>query len=278
MNDFTVEQLSPRVWRIKDCMGVAMYLAAGDNKACLMDTGYGVKGLRELTESLCHLPVTVWLTHAHYDHAFGAFEFGQAYMNPLDFPLFHTNSQPDFRERVIAHASPNLSLEQMQRGDLKLLPLNDGDTLELGGLTVEAHHVPGHTKGTMIFLLREERMVLFGDACGPGTMLVEDAASPISDYLKALMQLKRELEPHYDIILRNHGTCISGKELLDNVIDVCNDILTHRDDKVPVPDEVKELFFNCSSLPVYRAKRLSADLKRLDGKEGNILYSEEKAQ
>ena len=54
---FTSERLSERVWRLKDAYGVAMYLVEGTERACLIDTGYGIKGLREYVESLTDKPL-----------------------------------------------------------------------------------------------------------------------------------------------------------------------------------------------------------------------------
>ena len=135
---------------------------------------------------------------------------------------------------------------------------------------MEAIYAPGHTQGMTMFLFKEERIILFGDACGVGVLLVEDCCSTVEEYRKSLMHV-RNYEDRYDRIIRNHGTFESPKELLGNVIDVCTDILEGKDDKIlsqaPLPCDY----------PVYMAKAtLPGTMTRVDGKEGNILYAENK--
>ncbi len=42
--------------------------------------------------------------------------------------------------------------------------LNDGDTIDLGGRTLEVIHTPGHSPGSVSFLDREARVLFPGDA------------------------------------------------------------------------------------------------------------------
>lgn len=57
-------------------------------------------------------------------------------------------------------------------------------------MTIKAYHVPGHTKGMTMFLIKEERMMLFGDGCGPGTILLEDCSTDIETYYNSLLKIK----------------------------------------------------------------------------------------
>ena len=58
-----------------------MYLLEGDEKALLIDTGYGAENLREYVEKLTSKPILVVNTHYHPDHAAGNGEFEAVYMN-----------------------------------------------------------------------------------------------------------------------------------------------------------------------------------------------------
>ena len=127
--------------------------------------------------------------------------------------------------------------------------------------------VKGHTPGMMCPLIIEERTIIFGDACGVGVLLFDEFSSNVSEYKTSLMQLK-EYEKDYDIIYRNHGTFTSLKELLDNVIECCELILTHKDAKVPV---------SMHGIQLYSAQE-TAGYGRKDGKEGNIMYTLDKVR
>lgn len=95
---------------------------------------------------------------------------------------------------------------------------------------------------------------------------MEEFSSTGSKYRESLLYLK-EYED-YDYVYRNYGTFYSGKELLDNVIECCDLILTGRDDHESI---------KLHGYQLYAAKALSG-LHRTDGNEGNIFYAIEKAK
>ena len=74
MDWLTIQQLDkdtralsePRHWEETHA-----YLLAGTKRALLIDTGLGVCDLFSTVRSLTFLPVTVALTHAHWDHIGG---------------------------------------------------------------------------------------------------------------------------------------------------------------------------------------------------------------
>lgn len=276
---FTHEQIRPRVYRIKDILGVAMYLVIGKEKCCLLDTGYGIKGLKDYIQSICHLPIIVLLSHGHIDHALGAYEFDDVYMNELDIQTYFVHSQEDYRRRFIKQLAVDLDWNQCQpKREKAFLKLNDLQEFDLGGITIQAIHTPGHTVGMTMFLIKEERMILFGDGCGPGTILLEDFSTDIKTYYQSLMKIKSR-ENEYDIILRNHGTCVSNKDLLDNVIEVCQKILNHQDDHILLPKQMRDRFFLSTTYCAYSAMKVKTNehgIQREDGKEGNICYREDK--
>lgn len=273
MDLFTHHWVTSRIIRILDISRTACYLVLGNDRALLIDTGIGIGSLRAYVDALTSLPYDVLLTHGHVDHASGAQEYAgkRVYLHPADRTLmgyhtaFETRLDYVLKTRGI-EADESKLIPQMDPA--QTLPLHHGDRFDLGGLHVEAIHVPGHTHGMCMALIEEERFILFGDGCGVSVMLVDDEATTVDEYRKALANLKPH-EQRYDHIIRNHGTCVSPKELLDNVIEVCDEVLAGTDDRFPVPAhtlpvEGDDLFF---------AKCLSADRRgRADGKEGNLAY------
>ena len=53
------------------------YLILGTGRAILLDTGTGIGNIREVVEELTDLPVSVVLTHEHYDHVAAAYRFDE---------------------------------------------------------------------------------------------------------------------------------------------------------------------------------------------------------
>lgn len=89
-----------------------------------------------------------------------------------------------------------------------------GDIFDLGDVHVEIVYTPGHTRGMCMALIQEERTILFDDGCGVSVMLLDEYSTSVEEYLDVLKHLKKKEESH-DYIIRNHGTFVSPKELLD---------------------------------------------------------------
>ena len=79
-NYFEYQTITEHVKRILLPGDVFAYLAEGEEKAVLIDTGCGLGDLRSYVKSLTDKPITVLLTHGHLDHAPGAVQFEKVYM------------------------------------------------------------------------------------------------------------------------------------------------------------------------------------------------------
>ena len=280
--NFRHEIISEHIIRIVDKLNVAMYLITGDEKAALIDTGYGYKGLRNYVENLTSKPLLVLLSHGHVDHAFGIYEFADLdiYMHYDDLETYAMHSDLDYRDRFLSSYGTHLSDEFQPEREMTFKEMVNDQIFDLGNYHIQAIHIPGHTKGMMMFLLREERVMLYGDACGANTMIMEDCSANLSDYLKSLQYLKT-LDAAYDTIYRNHGSFVSEKGLADNVIEAVNRVLNGTDDRVPLPDSMQNMFPKKAENHLICYSAVKADMDkggiRYDGKEGNVHYRSDKA-
>lgn len=269
MSEFIHQSISERIIRIIDSFGVAMYLVMGNEKACLIDTGCGFGDLLSYVRELTDKPIFVLLTHGHFDHACGASQFHEVYMNSNDIEIasLHTSRQfvTGLFEKFYQKSLPNTYQQPIVSS---FYDLEDGQRFDCGGITIEAIQVKGHTQGMMMILVEEEKIIIYGDACGVSVLLCEDVSSSVKDYRESLFQLKENHKGRYNRVLRNHGTFESSLNLLDNVIDCCNDVLEEKDDHIPKDYLGKKGF--------YLAKCVNEKGDRIDGKEGNIIYNGEK--
>ncbi len=277
---FTHEYVNDHIIRIRDISYTAVYVVIGKKQTVLIDTGIGIGSLKDYIETELQLHIDfVILTHGHLDHASGAIEFKDVpmYLHPLDRDLMvkHTSDKQErLRYTLDGFNRMKMTPPPIEENEiLDPLPvdgikdLEDGMIFDIGDYHLKVIHTPGHTQGMCMILFVEDRIILFGDACGVGVLLIEDCCSSVESYLKTLQKVKA-YECDYDHIIRNHGSCESPKELLDNVIEVCVDILADRDDKAPGYAPIK------TNYKVYQAKAVDPlTHKRLDGKEGNIIYA-----
>lgn len=270
MEKYRYEKLSQHIYRIIDLMDVCCYLVIGNEKACLIDTCSGFGNIKEVVNKITDKPVFVILTHGHHDHTGGSILFDEVYLNRKDLPILHHFGQIDKRYEDIKSFLPNVEIsidDILPVKENDLLPLEDEQIFDLGGLHIKMICVKGHTPGMMCPLIIEERTIIFGDACGVAVMLLDEYSSCVSEYRNSLHRLKN-YESEYDIIYRNHGTFFSRKNLLDNVIECCNLVLDKKDDHYPCRIHGFDLF---------AAKEFN-HAGRKDGIEGNLLYILEKVK
>jgi glyoxylase-like metal-dependent hydrolase (beta-lactamase superfamily II) len=81
---FTTRRLGGETWAIDDRGQDIIYLVSGDERALLIDTGWGVGDLPGLVASLTSRPLLVVNTHGHPDHTFGNGQFERVYIHPAD--------------------------------------------------------------------------------------------------------------------------------------------------------------------------------------------------
>lgn len=233
---FSAEYLTKQVIRICGTINEYMYLVMGEKRALLIDTGCGTGDLKEYISALTDLPVTVVLTHGHSDHTGGCLPFDDIYIG---------------KGEVVCEI-PN-----------KYHPLTDGMIFDLGKQTAEAILCPGHTRECFAILLKEERMLLTGDAAHHITYLFFENSLSVEEYMTTLKNLKKR-ESEWDLLLLSHPIGQAPKSMLDDLIEVCEDILTHKDEKIP---------FTHRGISAFIARPTDNNMRRTDGKYGNIIYN-----
>jgi glyoxylase-like metal-dependent hydrolase (beta-lactamase superfamily II)/8-oxo-dGTP pyrophosphatase MutT (NUDIX family) len=125
----------------------------------------------------------VLLTHTHIDHIGGV------------VPLVEQMPTP-----VAAH-------ESVSDAQFVTRKLVDGETIELGGATLQALHTPGHASNHLCYYLPEERSLFAGDVvAGFGTVVISPPDGDLADYMATLERLAQlDLGPIYP----GHGPVVS---------------------------------------------------------------------
>ncbi len=273
MEFYEAVKVNESLTMIKSRTGELLYLAEGTERAVLIDTCVGVGRLKDFVSTLTERPLKVLLTHGHVDHAMGAPEFEEVYMNLSDVPLYQRQCSLEERKGYLAaglgDAFGQIPEESyvLPEKDYAFRELADGMTFDLGGLHIDAFGFPGHTKGSMVFLLREMRILILGDACNNSTFLFDQDACPLDEYIKALEGVRDRLKGKYDRVFLSHHEMETGTEIMDNVLEVCREAMDGKAD---------DITFDFMGNRAYIAKKCNERFQREDGKCGNIIYSKEK--
>ncbi len=113
-------------------------------------------------------PVAALLTHGHLDHTFSIKALADGYQIPT---YIHSEDR-----RFIAEPAGILSPEfashlgSMQFSEPNQVEaLRDGAILEFFGLNIRAIHSPGHTKGSLMFMVNDE-VLISGDVLFAGSI------------------------------------------------------------------------------------------------------------
>ena len=205
-------KMMENVWMLTDRMGMHMTLLVGDDKALLIDTGYGFDDITAAVREITPLPFDVLLTHGHHDHACGAFQF--------DHVLMHRDEQAVFafyagswRQRVWQQATnKGLDLSDWTEEEFIRIPCGqaafmDECEISLGGLTAQILSCPGHTKGSLCVYVKERQLLLPGDDMNPTTWIFFPECEGLGTLIDSLQ--KASSLPFSQVLCPHHNQLLS---------------------------------------------------------------------
>lgn len=187
-------KINDNAWRIEDGM-VRFYLFTGRERALLIDTGMTTKNAKEIAESLTALPLSLINTHADRDHTAGNGAFAEIYMSPKEEPLYRN-----------------------QNGTGMVIPVKEGDVIDLGGRPLRIIDVPGHTPGSIAILDEKNRVLVSGDSVQNGNIYMFGPKRNLNDFIKSMEHLKK-YDGQYDEVYAMHGDFPVGPELVGKLCD-----------------------------------------------------------
>ena len=212
-----IKQLRPNVYLIDDAGDSTCYLITGSERALLVDSANGYEDLKEIVRSLTDLPVIVVNTHGHGDHIFGNVYFEEAWMHPADFGI---------HDMFFGYAK-----EPMDKNGLKpaaLRALEVGQIFDLGDVQLEVVDLKGHTAGSIGLLDKAGRIIYTGDGLNTHLWMQLDHSLPMATMLETFRALKEKHGGDFDHVAHGHAKDLRGKEILDWMINGCEDILAGR--------------------------------------------------
>ncbi|MCM1989464.1 MBL fold metallo-hydrolase [Oceanirhabdus seepicola] len=227
---FKTNQITNNIYSIDDNGDNIMYLIIGNEKALLIDTGWGVGNLKEVVSKITDLPLIVVNTHGHPDHVSGGYQFSDIYIGEDDIPILKGCFKLENRQWALNNVlkgpyTEEFSSEQWLHSKLgNIFAIKNGHKFDLGNKIIEVIELPGHTPGGIGLLDREERILFSGDSILKGHIWMHlDHSTSLSTYLSGLKKLELDINA-FDTILPAHGTSFKS-QMLNKLISDIEDIL-----------------------------------------------------
>ncbi|MCS7468984.1 MBL fold metallo-hydrolase [Stieleria sp. ICT_E10.1] len=207
--------VAPGVHVLGEISPSAVHAIETDDGIILIDSG-GDEQARGVRESLLSVGLRlddvryILITHAHYDHVFGVNKIREMSGATVaagkdDCEILRTADLPALYSVFpkIPYSGDPIAVD---------VELQDGDTIEWGGVTIEALATPGHTPGSTCYLLnKDDQQILFcGDVIssidfGPATYAAKLSPKYRGDAEAFVATVDRLLHrPPPDLLLTGH--------------------------------------------------------------------------
>lgn len=213
-----------------DCISspenVLCYVIVGEEKAMLIDTGYGYGDLKQAVRSITDKPLYIVNTHGHVDHTSGNAQFEEnVYIHKNDIELCKEHTGKQMREQSVERAIHSINYETQEEynalpqdfdreayihhGTGNLVETENGQIFDLGGATLEIVETPGHTKGGISIWYKEKGIVFVGDTTGPFVWLFAPETTTREVYIDTLNRL---IQLPADSYLGGHNRKVMTKD------------------------------------------------------------------
>jgi len=169
-------------------------------QAAVIDPGGELPRLLAAVDKLGLQLQQIWLTHAHIDHAGAtgtlARERGLPIVGPHEADQFWIDGLPQ-QSRMFGFP-PAESFTPTRW-------LHDGDTVQVGQVTLQVRHCPGHTPGHVVFFEPTSRRAFVGDVLFAGGIGRTDF--PQGDFDTLIRSITERLWPMGDevVFIPGHG-------------------------------------------------------------------------
>ncbi|MCM1112947.1 MAG: PLP-dependent transferase [Muribaculum sp.] len=189
-------KIRQNVWHVQDAEDVFFTIITGTRLAIVVDSGYGKADHRTFVEELVSTPYLVINSHGHPDHVGGNGRYDEVFIHPADLDMAKQNASRQEQYPI-------------------LLPLSGEEEYDLGGIHVKVITLPGHTKGTVGFLLEEHGLLLSGDAFNPDMWMFAENHDTLDTLEKTL---EKALSLPFQTYLGSHTTKEVPQPFLNEVL------------------------------------------------------------
>lgn len=219
-----VIKVQEHFWRLEED-GVRSFLFEGEDRAMLVDTGFGTLPLKKMTAELTDKPVFVVNTHTDGDHTGCNGDFDEIYMHPAEMDYYVRKNPTVYRRE-------------------SLRPLWEGDVIDLGCWRFEVLLTPGHTPGSIMLLEREARMLISGDTIQDGNIFMFGEGRNLPAF-RATLDRMAAMAGDFDTIWPSHSSCPVTPDIIPGLIRGAEDLEAGRLTPQAPPWEMPCRLYRC---------------------------------
>lgn len=225
---FDVSEVEPGVFKIDEPLHfewVKSFLVVGAERAALIDTGCGLGDIKSVVDDLTNLPVTVINSHAHWDHVGGNHFFSDIAIHEAEAADLEKGVS---RERMSRNLAPDQLKGPLPAGvDANNAPippskattiLHGGEQVDLGGVTLDVIHAPGHSPGGIVLLDRARGILFSTDVAYMAPMYCYSTGTDFDDYRESMRTLAA-LVPELRVVYGAHNETPFGPDILIKMSD-----------------------------------------------------------
>lgn len=200
MSYYKVNEVEDGVYRLVSAEAVFCELIVGEEKALLLDTGWGLGPLADTVREITDKSLIVVNSHGHVDHVCGNNQFqGNIYIHPRDMELVKAHGSRMMKEFILAQSGGDDSQllpegfdkeAYLSDGNITYVPVEENHVLDLGGTTLKVLELPGHTAGSIGLWCEEKQILFVGDAINGCLLLSGQESASMDAYISSLKKAK----------------------------------------------------------------------------------------
>lgn len=209
-------QINENTWRLEDGF-VRFFLLEGKDTAIMIDSGVNCPDAAVLAKTLTDKPVMLLNTHGDGDHTSGTAGFSEIHMHEKDYEGCGV---------------------KVRFPETALVPVNDGDEIDLGERVLKLIHIPGHTGGSVAILDVNNRVLIAGDSVQKGHIFMFGGKREPDTYESSLDKLIA-IADEYDAIYASHDEWMVPGDYASKVKDAWKKVRGGE-----VPFEMVDMFGN----------------------------------
>ncbi len=222
--NYNIVEVDKKTWRIENVF-VYSFLLVGDERAIMIDSGCSIENMKEVVQGILKengytkyldKPIEVITTHGDGDHTNAHNQF----------PAYYVTSE-DYEQFEFAKKYPDAEYKQIV----------DGQIIDIGNRPLQIITVPGHTKGSISILDKNNRRLFCGDMVQTGRIF-QFGEARVNDKLRGSYEKLEALSSEFDELCPNHATPKLKPEYITKVKEAWDEVQAGKvKPDLRVPDE-----------------------------------------